>query len=458
MKSRLREKAKSRAEIADSFELFRKKYRGRETPQHQQELHSFIEANPWCVILEPRTHGKSETATIDRTLWRVCLNRNIRILIVAKNDDMAKDFMRPIKFELANNEQMRHDFNLAPFTKETEHSIVVKRTKNLKDATVSAVGWTGSITGRKVDLIICDDLFDSKDVRTQEFRLSIKEWFFKELINCLDTNGELVVIGTTKHYDDLYQTLMRTPEFRTLRRQAIIDEEKKITLWPEKFPWDTLMKIRSVLGPIYFSAEYMNDPTPLEGELLKGEWLHYWSEYNPELPKLPKEGFDVRMGVDPAISKATTADDSGICIMVKDRQTGRMFQAKSWGGKVDFPELIELVKKEASVWHPEKIVIEENAYQASLVQQLQRSTNLPVVGYKTSKDKITRMLSLTPFFESGKLLVHENQAQFIQEYLQFPKGAHDDLLDAMFFAVAEWLELGDGSFGFVPVDWADILR
>jgi predicted phage terminase large subunit-like protein len=447
--------------ITGDFIKFRLKYRNRQTPPHQKEMIEHIEGHKFSLILEPRTHGKSETATIDYPMWRVAANRNIRILIVSQSDSLAKDFLRPIKFEMLNNPDMAQDFGLGPFEKESEHEIIVKRTLNLKDSTITSVGWGGGVTGRKVDLIVADDLFDSEDAMSEVFRESMRRWFLKELVNCLDEHGEkkLVVIGTTKHYDDLYATLSKSGDFAVLKRQAILDEEKKITLWPEKFPFEAVDRLRRMLGPIYFSAEYMNDPTPLEGELLKGEWLHYWDADDPTLPHPPEgSGMEVMMGVDPAISKSATADNSSICVVGRDRERGLMFVLKSWAGKVDFPELLNLVGQEVNVWKPTKVFIEENAYQASLIQIAKRISSMPVVGIRNSKDKVSRMITLSPHFQNGRILIHKSMRQLIQEYLQFPKGAHDDSLDALDLAVREWLERGGLSYGVTSFDFGSLMR
>lgn len=57
-----------------------------------------------------------------------------------------------------------------------------------------------------------------------------------------------------------------------------------------------------------------------------------------------------------------------------------------------------------------------------------------VVAVKPSSDKASRMLVQTPKLEGGSLFLPRSSpwlADFMQEYLAFPKGRHDDQIDAL---------------------------
>jgi hypothetical protein len=83
--------------------------------------------------------------------------------------------------------------------------------------------------------------------------------------------------------------------------------------------------------------------------------------------------------------------------------------------------------------------VEATAYQAALAQGLQ-GMGLPVIPYKTVKDKVTRVLSISPYFENKTIRVKSDMDDFIHEYTQFDKGDHDDLLDSLTLAVQDIIE------------------
>lgn len=62
-----------------------------------------------------------------------------------------------------------------------------------------------------------------------------------------------------------------------------------------------------------------------------------------------------------------------------------------------------------------------------------RGVRLPVEGVRPSTEatKEMRILGLVPRFEWGTLLLAKGLADFEMEYSQFPRGAHDDLLDSL---------------------------
>jgi predicted phage terminase large subunit-like protein len=100
-----------------------------------------------------------------------------------------------------------------------------------------------------------------------------------------------------------------------------------------------------------------------------------------------------------------------------------------------FPAQIKQVEAQAAAWKPYRIAIESNAYQRALPQWLRQGL-LPVVEVKQSKDKVLRLTELAPYFENGTLRMNPKQEEFLLEYLQFPKGAHDDILDALHLALS----------------------
>jgi len=65
---------------------------------------------------------------------------------------------------------------------------------------------------------------------------------------------------------------------------------------------------------------------------------------------------------------------------------------------------------------------------------------LPVIPRETLKDKVTRLLAISPYFETKRVLVRRETYDWINEYLQFPDAPHDDLLDATEMAVRDIID------------------
>ena len=76
-----------------------------------------------------------------------------------------------------------------------------------------------------------------------------------------------------------------------------------------------------------------------------------------------------------------------------------------------------------------------------LAEELMRNSTLPVRAVTAHKDKVTRAMSLSAQIESGKVKFDRYRHQdLIRQLLDFPMGAHDDLVDALGYSVSLALE------------------
>lgn len=105
-----------------------------------------------------------------------------------------------------------------------------------------------------------------------------------------------------------------------------------------------------------------------------------------------------------------------------------------WRAKVEFPELKRQVQALADAWRPRVILVEDKASGQSLIQELQRSTRLPVRPVKVDRDKMSRAHAVTPLVEAGKVILPKKAPwleAFIDELAAFPFGSHDDQVDSV---------------------------
>ncbi|MCF6270987.1 MAG: phage terminase large subunit [Melioribacteraceae bacterium] len=105
-------------------------------------------------------------------------------------------------------------------------------------------------------------------------------------------------------------------------------------------------------------------------------------------------------------------------------------------GRLEFPELKRKVVELNEKFNPNEIIIEDKASGISLIQELNSETRLPIKAIKVSSDKISRVHSITPIIESGKVVLYTKQDTtlinlFLDECEEFPNGEHDDMVDSM---------------------------
>lgn len=142
------------------------------------------------------------------------------------------------------------------------------------------------------------------------------------------------------------------------------------------------------------------------------------------------------MGVDLAISTKQGADYTAAVVVGRDAR-GAVWVLDAQHTRAPFHQVLQFVQRLAERWRPDVVAIEEVQYQAAVVQELLRTTTLPVRGVKPDRDKLTRFQPLEARYEQG-LVWHAAGLgdEFERELLAFPVGAHDDMVDALAYAYA----------------------
>ena len=441
----------------------------------------------------PRDHGKSTILSYAYPLWNLCTStisgsskENIRVLVVSRtggSTGVSTKVKDAIIEELKTNKKILNDFGNV-ISKEKGGNLWVRRSRILKDPSLESIGTGGAITGGHYDIIICDDIIDSENSKTELMRKQVADWFNGTLMELLEPTSQIIVVGTRKHYDDLYQQIISNKVWNTFIDVAIMkypkhyeilepgtpeyDEidnlyverhggELKIinnikvyvegeyeVLWPEKWNIFQLLYNKHDIGPIMFDREKQNDPSGMKGRILKEEWLQYYDQ--KDLP----EDLTIYMGVDLAATVNVTSDYMCLCSVGYSPTVNKAYLLDFYRRQCTFPEQIAAIEDFAYKWSPIRITIESNAYQNAMVQYQHAMNMLPVVGSPTSKDKITRMLAMTPYISTGRILFNQdvnNWNSFLEEYVQFPASKHDDMLDSLSICLKPIMSTGEVSVG-----------
>jgi predicted phage terminase large subunit-like protein len=143
------------------------------------------------------------------------------------------------------------------------------------------------------------------------------------------------------------------------------------------------------------------------------------------------DDLSITIGVDLAISEKTSADYTAAVVLGK-AQSGAIWVLDAQRVRAPFHQVLEFVKQMAATWKPRLIAIEQVQYQAAVIQELLRTTTLPVVGTRPDRDKVTRFQPLEARYEQGLVRhVPGLNPEFERELLSFPVGTHDDFCDGM---------------------------
>jgi predicted phage terminase large subunit-like protein len=184
------------------------------------------------------------------------------------------------------------------------------------------------------------------------------------------------------------------------------------------------------MGSIAFSAQYQQRPIPLEGNLIRREWLKRY-----ETPPIRGEDAQVVQSWDVASTTANTGDWSVCTTWLIIKRTYYLLDV--WRGRLEFPQIKRKVIALAREHSPNRILIEQAGPGLHLIQELktnpQEGIALPI-GINPEGNKLMRMEAQSARFESGQVYLPEEApwlATLLHELLGFPKGQHDDQVDSV---------------------------
>lgn len=217
------------------------------------------------------------------------------------------------------------------------------------------------------------------------------------------------------------------PDWFVVYEKAIRDDGS--LLFPERLSEEFLNSARRTMGPYLFAGQYQNQCIPEGMQTFKKHWRRYYSE-------LPTNIMTFAF-VDPAISEADTADYTAIVIVSTDANQN-WYVRHCIRKRMNPTQLIDTLFKIADSYKTHMIGIETVAFQRAILhfaheEMKRRGKYIAVTGVNlgTDRTKEMRILSLVPRFEMGSILLSQGMSELEKEYDTFPRGAHDDVLDAL---------------------------
>lgn len=418
------------------------------------------------LINQPPRSLKSICVSIAYVAWLLGHNPSRRIIVVSYSNDFAVELHRQFRMVI-DAEWYQALFPAMRVAKDTGTELV---TTMGGSRYATSVG--GTLTGRGADLIIIDDPLKAEDANSELARKRVIDWYGGTLVSRLNDkeNGPIVVVMQRLHEDDLAGHLMRQDGWQLLELPAIavadakiqIDKDKYFTrrvgdvLHPARESKEVLDSIKSEIGSLMFSAQYQQRPVPLEGNLIRREWLRQYDS-------LPSRGPRSRV-VQSWDTASMTGDgnDYSVCttwlVNASDFYLVNVFR-----GRLQYPDLRRKVATLAAHHGAGTVLIENAGPGMMLLQDLQRDTPQGMthpIGIKPEGSKADRMVAQSAKIEAGHVHIPKEAEwldDFLLEVLAFPKGRHDDQIDSVSqflnWAATRWLIEDDLPLNIIQVRW-----
>lgn len=448
------------------------------------------------AVAAPRGHAKSTIVSLAYVLYAALCRHEKYVMLVSATKEQAGQLLKHIKDELETNQKLRCDFPEAcPGTGPGGKPTPWRGTKiSLQNgALLQAKGIGQKVRGfrhqqYRPSMIIVDDLETLDQVRSEEQRLTTREWFDKELLKVGDSRTNVIVVGTILHYDSLLAGLLKTTQARWIKSKykALITEPERTdlwerwsaiysgleewggasgtktakafyedhrremdegaeVLWPEQDPLEALMEMRLTEGRASFDSEKQNEPLDSEHCLFNAESFVYWDDEHGNEENLLKTlgskakfygAWDPSLGTNPQ-----RGDYSAVVITAYVERTKTSYVLAADLARRTPAQAIGRIIEYARMYRFSHFAVEENGFQIELKKNLQKAASdakvrLPLTGVTNTGNKQGRIELMEPRVTQGKVRFCRNHKMLLEQLRQFPLAAHDDGPDALQMAIA----------------------
>jgi predicted phage terminase large subunit-like protein len=268
----------------------------------------------------------------------------------------------------------------------------------------------------------------------------VNEWYNNTLASRLNNkeDGIIILVMQRLHIDDLTGHLLKQDGWELLSLPAIAEKDEVFTLSddrvvgrkagsalnPKLEPLEILEEQKKITSDYNFSAQYQQRPIPEKGNILDFELFQRYDD-------LPRNGCVVQSW-DTAVKDGINNDYSA-CITAKlcneDYYIMDVHRVKLPVADLD-DEIIKLKSR----FNAHHVIIEECPGSTQLIQELRKKGVKPIP-YPPKFDKKIRANNMSFIMKAGRIFLPRDakwiEDDFKTEIVSFPKGQHDDQVDAL---------------------------
>lgn len=265
-------------------------------------------------------------------------------------------------------------------------------------ARLTCKGFGSSVRGAHPYWIVVDDGLKDNVIYSQLQRQKSIDYFHSVIMNMLVPGGQIIVVGTPFHANDLYGDLKSKSKTATgsdkgwfmIEYPAIFPDGR--ILWPQRWSFSDLMEKRATQGNIIFSRENLCRPITNESSIFPLKVLertlvgmeNYTLVNNVD--DFPMKFSKVVVGCDFSISANVGADYTVFTVwgVTEDREMYLLHMYRDKGKT--FHEQMQILKGINIRFRPHCMVLEQNTFQQIFVQESDKQ-GMPVIGHTTGIDK-----------------------------------------------------------------------
>jgi len=393
------------------------------------------------IITVPPRHLKSICASVAFPAWVLGQDPTKRIICASYANELTSKHARDCRAVMESSWYR----DIFPRTRLNPRKSAELEFETTQQGHRYGTSLGGALTGRGGNFLIVDDPIKPVDAMSDVKRAAVKEWFDGTLYSRLDSKRDdvIIIVMQRVHVDDLVgHVLEKDSNWVHLDLPAIAQETQAIPIGPNdvyhrqigeildsaREPRGILDKIKADMGTAAFSAQYLQRPVPVEGNLVNWNWFQFYT-------CSPAKGADGRIiqSWDTA-SKAGELNDYSVCttwLMKGDAY----YLLDVHRERLEYPALKKRVIEMARRQRAHSVLIEDKGSGTQLIPDLRHAkTGVRPIAIQPEGDKVTRMSNQSAKIEAGQVYL-PNDAPWLDDFkaelLAFPNGKFDDQVDSL---------------------------
>lgn len=425
------------------------------------------------LLLVSRGHLKTTIHTVGHAVQWILNYPDVRILICTATGEQAERMVGEIKAHFQFNNRLRFIFpefcpnakRAADFGSKTEFTVPNRTRKELKEPTVMTASIGSVMASTHHDVMKCSDVVSEANTKTKGQIQEAKDFFgylepLRERGESKDGRSNVGwkdVEGTIYDFADYYSMILdheaKLPEkqrqWHIAKQSCWVNKEKRLTLWPERFPAGELDRILNSpeVGPYIFSSQYELEPVPPGTGLATPEQIQFFPAH---LIKQLMPRYRVSTTIDVATLDGTNTDGD-YCAMVTAGfdGDGRLDVFSIQNGRFSDEQLADLMFLTQRTYPKNmEFRIQKDQISGGFKTFLRREMakrqakgdpfwylNVSYVPIPTNESKTHKIIrNLRGWFALGLIRFADNltcKQELINQVIRFPRAKNDDILDAL---------------------------
>lgn len=427
--------------------------------------------SPRLVLNVPPRHGKSAIASDYFPSWVLGHHPEWDIISTSYALQLSADFSKNIRARIKDDAVYKAIF---PKVKLTADSQAVEAWRTTAGGHYVAAGAGGPILGKGAHVFIIDDPHkNDEEANSPVLREKINKWYTSTARTRLHPGGGMLIIQQRWHDDDLtghqlntqkelleqgvppeeidnwevvsYPAIAEQDEYLALNGDILRDpppemmeglrllRRKGDALHPARYPIQSLLRQKNVSPKEEWAALFQQNPVPDDGDFFTRSDL----KFVKDLPGKPTD-YTYFSAWDLAIGEKQT-NDWTVGVVGAVNMEGDLFVVDMIRARMGTRQIIEAVLSFETRYNLYSLGMEDGQIKKTLwpliAEALHKKRSHVSIDetLKPVTDKMVRANPLRALTQHGRVYFLDQPFahKAVDEMLRFPKGTHDDIVDAL---------------------------